>query len=93
LGRVIEDGPQQQLEFTRAVFLEPLRVSLLYAGGPHAIFPAPSIQGAQAAERRRQRTPKISRKQRLEAENGGEISFYHRGLTVFGHPASRGQFF
>jgi hypothetical protein len=63
LGRVVEDRPQQQLKLSGAVFVEPLGVSLLDAGGPHAIFLAPSIQGAHAAERRRQRTPKISRKQ------------------------------
>jgi hypothetical protein len=51
LGRVVEDGPQQQLEFSGTVFGEPLGVLMSDVGAPHAIFPGPTDQGAQAPER------------------------------------------
>lgn len=74
LGRVIQDRPQQQLEFARAVLVEPLGVWSLYDGGPRLrLFrlrrsrePKPLRDGGNA-----RRKPPANR---LEAENGGDTS-------------------
>jgi hypothetical protein len=49
LGRVVEDGPKQQLKFSWSAFYKPLAVSFLYPGGTHGdSFPGPVRPGIEA---------------------------------------------
>jgi hypothetical protein len=74
------------------VFVEPGVVSLSYAGGPHAIVSGPVDPGSPARLRDGGNAGRKYPANRWEAENGGDISFYHPRLTLFGHSTLRGQF-